>query len=97
MLILITYDVSTLEKGGQLRLRQVAKACQNFGQRVQFSVFECQVNEMQVEELEATLTSIIDEEKDSLRFYRLSEPLERNRKEFGKKKAIDLEEGVLLV
>ena len=96
MLILVTYDVSTLEKAGQQRLRRVAKACQNFGQRVQFSVFECQVNDMQLEELENTLKSIIDEDQDSLRLYRLNEPLEKNRREYGKKKAIDFE-GVLLI
>lgn len=96
MLILVTYDVSTIEKAGQQRLRRVAKVCQNFGQRVQFSVFECQVNEMQYEEILSTLGGIIDEKEDSLRIYRLNEPLEKNRRELGKKRAIDFE-GVLLV
>ena len=96
MLILVSYDVSTLEKSGRRRLRRVAKACQNFGQRVQFSVFECQVNEMQREELERILLEIIDEDEDSLRFYRLTEPLEKHRKEYGKKKAVDFEEVLLI-
>jgi CRISPR-associated protein Cas2 len=96
MLILVTYDVSTIEKAGQQRLRRVAKVCQNFGQRVQFSVFECQVNEMQYEEILSTLRGIIDEAEDSLRIYRLNEPLEKNRREIGKKRAVDFE-GVLLV
>lgn len=96
MLILVSYDVSTLEKKGRRRLRHVARACLNFGQRVQYSVFECQVNEMQYEELKNTLLDIIDDGEDSLRFYRLTEPLEKNRLEFGQKKATDFED-VLLV
>ncbi|MAE17227.1 MAG: CRISPR-associated endonuclease Cas2 [Deltaproteobacteria bacterium] len=96
MLILVSYDVSTVEKEGRRRLRRVAKACQNFGQRVQFSVFECQVNEMQREELERILLEIIDEDEDSLRFYRLTEPLEKHRQEYGKKKAVDFEDVLLL-
>jgi CRISPR-associated protein Cas2 len=96
MLILVSYDVSTVDRSGQRRLRRVSKACLNYGQRVQFSVFECQVNEMQYEELERTLLDIIDEEEDSLRLYRLTEPLDKNRKQYGKKKAVDFED-VLLV
>ncbi len=96
MLILVSYDVSTVDKAGQRRLRRVAKACQNFGQRVQYSVFECQLNEMQQEELERTLLDIVNEEEDSLRFYRLVEPVEKYRKEYGKRKAIDFEDVLLL-
>ena len=95
MLILVSYDVSTTDKAGQRRLRKVAKVCQNFGQRVQLSIFECQLNKMQYEELERTLLELIDEEEDSLRFYRLVEPLDKHRKEFGKRKAIDFEDVLL--
>lgn len=67
--ILVTYDVNTLSEDGQARLRRVATVCKNFGQRVQFSVFECRVTRAQLEELEAKLLRIIDPELDSLRIY----------------------------
>jgi CRISPR-associated protein Cas2 len=67
--ILISYDVNTLTKEGRSRLRRVAKACQNFGQRVQFSVFECSVTETQMERLRRKTLGIIDNEEDNLRIY----------------------------
>lgn len=96
-MILVTYDVSTEDRAGQRRLRRVAKTCENYGQRVQYSVFECRVNLMQYESLSAELLQIIDENADSLRFYRLQEPLKTNIKEFGKKKAMDFVEGTLIL
>lgn len=69
MLVLITYDVSTIEKDGRTRLRRVAKMCQNYGQRVQLSVFECIVDPAQFALLRQKLIDIISMEKDSLRFY----------------------------
>ena len=96
MLILVSYDVSTIDNTGKRRLARIAKACQNFGQRVQYSVFECQVNEMQREELQRTLLDLIDEEEDSLRFYRLAEPLEKHRQEYGKNKATNFEDILIL-
>ena len=96
MLILITYDVSTETAAGRKRLRQVAKICQNYGQRVQKSVFECKVDQAGYEQLQAELLRVIDEKEDSLRFYRLTEPLSRNVKEFGKFNAIDFE-GPLII
>ena len=96
MLILVTYDVNTETEAGRKRLRRVAKTCQNFGQRVQYSVFECQVNVEQYETLERLLLAIIDEEKDNLRFYRLTEPLDRNVKEYGKFRATDFKAPLLI-
>ncbi len=91
MLIIVTYDVSTETAAGRKRLRRVAKVCESVGQRVQKSVFECQVNLMQYEELERRLLAEIDEKEDNLRLYRLTEPTECRVKEYGKFKAIDFE------
>ncbi|MDP2786582.1 MAG: CRISPR-associated endonuclease Cas2 [Pseudomonadota bacterium] len=96
MLIIVTYDVSTETPAGRKRLRRVAKACEAMGQRVQKSVFECQVNEMQFEQLERTLLAEIDEKEDNLRFYRITEPVEVRVKQFGTFRSIDFE-GPLLV
>ena len=71
MLMLVTYDVSTEDAAGRRRLRRVAKACKDYGQRVQFSVFECQVDPAQWVALRARLVGEIDPATDSLRFYRL--------------------------
>ena len=71
MLVLITYDVSTADADGKRRLRHVAKKCVAHGQRVQNSVFECSLDAAQLRLLQAELTTLIDPEKDSLRFYLL--------------------------
>ena len=71
MLVLITYDVNTEDAAGRKRLRQIAKQCVNYGQRVQCSVFECLLDTAQCKKLQAKLLSIMDPEKDSLRFYQL--------------------------
>jgi CRISPR-associated protein Cas2 len=71
MHLLICYDVSTLTAAGRRRLRKVATACQNFGQRVQYSVFECTVSETNLERLRGRLLEIIDPTEDSLRIYHL--------------------------
>lgn len=71
MMVLITYDVNTVIESGQRRLRKVAKECQNYGQRVQNSVFECVLNEAQFIQLQNRLSLIIDKKLDSIRFYRL--------------------------
>lgn len=91
MLVIVCYDVSTETKEGRRRLRQVARACEGVGQRVQKSVFECQVNAMQFEELERKLLSVIELGEDCLRFYRLNEPVALNVKEHGKFKAVDFD------
>ena len=71
MLVLITYDVNTETSAGKTRLRKVAKQCVNYGRRVQNSVFECILDATQCVQLKASLIELIDEEKDSLRFYYL--------------------------
>jgi CRISPR-associated protein Cas2 len=96
MNILITYDVSTETADGRRRLRKVALACLNFGQRVQKSVFECSVNEMQYEEVMRRLLEIIEEKEDSLRVYRLVEPREKYVQVYGVNTAIDFEEPLVL-
>ena len=96
MMILVTYDVSTETPQGRRRLRRVAKVCKNYGQRVQKSVFECKVDQAGVEALQRQLRKEIDEQEDNLRFYRLTEPLDRNILEFGKFRAVDFD-GPLIV
>ena len=96
MLIIVTYDVSTETPAGRRRLRRVAKACEAVGQRVQKSVFECQVNQMQFEQLERTLLGEIDDKEDNLRFYRITEPVEVRIKQYGNFRSVDFE-GPLLV
>lgn len=71
MLMLITYDIATGDAAGRRRLRRVARLCQDFGQRVQYSVFECQVDPAQWAMLRNRLVNEIDQRMDSLRFYRL--------------------------
>jgi len=96
MNILITYDVSTETAAGRKRLRKVALACQDFGQRVQKSVFECSVSEVQYEEVMRRLLEIIEEKEDSLRVYRLIEPKEKYVQVYGVNTAIDFEEPLVL-
>lgn len=96
MLIIATYDVSTETPEGRRRLRRVAKVCLRYGQRVQKSVFECQVDQMQYEELERALLAEIDLDEDNLRFYRLTEPHELRVKQYGVFRSLDFD-GPLVV
>jgi len=96
MLVIVSYDVSTETPAGRRRLRRVARVCEGTGQRVQKSVFECQVNLVQFEELERRLLAEIDATEDSLRFYRLTEPVELHVREYGKFKAVDFEAPLVL-
>jgi CRISPR-associated protein Cas2 len=96
MLIIATYDVSTETPAGRRRLRRVAKVCERVGQRVQKSVFECRVDQMQYEELERALLAEIDLEEDNLRFYRLTEPHELRVKQYGVFRSVDFD-GPLVV
>jgi len=96
MLVVVTYDVSTETSSGRRRLRRVAKTCESMGQRVQKSVFECQVNEMQYEQLIRDLLAEIDEAEDSLRFYRITEPTEVRVRQYGKTRSIDFEAPLLV-
>jgi CRISPR-associated protein Cas2 len=91
MLIIVTYDVSTETSAGRKRLRRVAKVCESVGQRVQKSVFECQVDEMQLEKLERRLLAEIDEAEDNLRLYRLTEPAHLRVKQYGNFRSTDFE------
>lgn len=91
MLIIVTYDVSTETAEGRRRLRRVARTCERVGQRVQKSVFECQVDDMQFEQLERDLLAEIDEAEDSLRFYRLTEPSAIRVKQYGTYRSIDFD------
>jgi CRISPR-associated protein Cas2 len=91
MLIIVTYDVSTETRQGRRRLRRVAKVCESMGQRVQKSVFECQVNDMQFEQLERVLLAEIDEQEDNLRFYRITEPVEVRVKQYGAFRSVDFD------
>lgn len=96
MLIIVTYDVSTETAAGRKRLRRVAKVCESMGQRVQKSVFECQVNEMQFEQLERDLLAEIDEKEDNLRFYRITEPVEVRVRQHGVFRSVDFEGPLIL-
>lgn len=91
MLMLITYDVNTQDAAGRRRLRRVAKACRDFGQRVQFSVFECEVDPAQWTALRARLIGEIDQSTDSLRFYHLGANASRRIEHVGAKPALDLD------
>ncbi|MGI6742121.1 MAG: CRISPR-associated endonuclease Cas2 [Eubacteriales bacterium] len=86
MLVLITYDVNTEDAAGRKRLRKIAKACVNYGQRVQNSVFECSVDGAQCRVLQSKLCSLMDNEKDSLRFYYLGNNYQNKIEHFGAKK-----------
>jgi len=96
VLVLVTYDVNTLEEGGKKRLRQVARACVDFGQRVQYSVFEIEVDPAQWAKLKFRLESIIRPEFDSLRYYYLGANWQRKIEHFGAKSASDFG-GTLIV
>ena len=85
MLGVIAYDVNTEDSAGQKRLRKIAKQCVNYGQRVQNSVFECEVDAAQYRMLKVKLCAIMDEEKDSLRFYNLGNRSQSRIEHFGVK------------
>ncbi len=94
--ILICYDVDTLTKEGRRRLRRVAQVCKNFGQRVQFSVFECRVSRVQFENLEAKLLGVINTERDSLRIYTLSGGRDRCLRVYGIDRYQDFDEPIVV-
>ena len=96
MLVLVTYDVSIVTDDGQRRLRRVAKACKDYGQRVQFSVFECEVDPAQWAVLRQRLIDEIDPEVDSLRFYFLGSNWRRRIEQIGAKQSYD-PDGPLIV
>ncbi len=89
MLVLVTYDVNTETAAGQRRLRQVAKVCEDFGQRVQNSVFECLVDPARWVVLRGRLADLMDPGKDSLRFYFLGKNWQRRVEHLGAKPTYD--------
>lgn len=89
-MVLITYDVETVTPSGAKRLRRVAKECQNYGQRVQNSVFECVVTEAQFALLKSSLVSKIDKEKDSIRFYFLGNNWNNRIEHIGQQTSFDV-------
>jgi CRISPR-associated protein Cas2 len=96
MLVLITYDVRTDDEAGRRRLRRIARLCENHGQRVQFSVFECLVDPALWTTLRAALVAEMNEREDSLRFYFLGANWKRRVEHVGAKPGYD-PEGLLLV
>lgn len=96
MYILITYDVDTTNKDGARRLRCVAKACQNYGQRVQNSVFECELTEAQLATLKDIVSNIIDREKDSIRIYFLHKNEARRIELIGKETSFKIDDVMII-
>ena len=96
MLVLISYDVNTADAAGHKRLRQIAKQCVNYGQRVQNSVFECVLDAAQCRQLQHKLCALMNPEKDSLRFYYLGNHYETKVEHFGVKAGYQAE-GVLMI
>lgn len=96
MMVLVSYDVATIDKAGARRLRRVAKICQNHGQRVQYSVFECIVEPAQWTLMRQQLVAVIDDRQDSLRFYFLGANWQRRVEHIGAKESVD-QEGPLIV
>ncbi len=96
MLILVTYDVSTVDKEGARRLQKVAKTCLNYGQRVQNSVFECLVDNEHWLKLRQELVGLIDPDVDSLRFYFLGKNWKHRVEHIGAKSSLDLEGPLVL-
>jgi CRISPR-associated protein Cas2 len=96
MMVVVSYDVSTVEEDGQRRLRKIAKICKNYGRRVQFSVFECSVDPAQWAFLRDKLIREADLEQDSLRFYFLGANWKRRVEHVGVKKSLDPDEPLVV-
>lgn len=96
MFILIAYDVSTTDRAGQRRLRQVARACKDYGTRAQKSLFECQLGKTEWAALRSRLLKVIDPKQDSLRFYYLDEDAKDNAEHHGVGEPVDLNEPLVL-
>ena len=96
MLVLITYDVNTEDPAGRKRLRQIARQCVNYGQRVQNSVFECLLDSAQCRILQHKLVQIMDQDRDSLRFYYLGKKYENKIEHFGCKQTYLPEETLMI-
>lgn len=96
MYILVTYDVQTDTLAGQRRLRKVARLCMDYGQRVQNSVFECILTEMQLAELKHELESVMDVTNDSIRIYFLNKNENKRVITIGKNDAVDVESTLIV-
>lgn len=96
MLVLVTYDVESVSPRGQRRLQQVAKACQNYGQRVQNSVFECVVDYTQYTRLKLELKSIMDQQCDTIRFYNLGNNYSAKVETLGVMRGVNVEEELII-
>lgn len=96
MMVLVSYDVSTLTIAGRGRLRRISKACQNYGKRVQFSVFELEVEPAQWILIRQRLLELIDGDVDSLRFYHLGSKWQGKVEHVGAKPALDLNGPLIL-
>ncbi len=96
MMVLVSYDVATTDDDGQRRLRRVAKICKNYGQRVQYSIFECLVDPAQWTLLRKKLEDQIDPTKDSLRYYFLGANWQKRVEHVGAKPTFN-QEGLLIV
>ena len=96
MLVLITYDVSTQTPEGKKRLRQVARQCVNYGQRVQNSVFECVLDATQLTMVKNMLSKIINVEEDSLRFYNLGNNYSSRVDHIGSKPSFSVEDALVI-
>lgn len=95
-MVLVSYDVVVTSPGGKTRLRRVAKECQNYGQRVQYSVFECVVDPAQWTKLKNKLESVIDREQDSLRYYFLGSNYKKRVEHVGAKATLDIEGPIIV-
>ncbi|MCW5651674.1 MAG: CRISPR-associated endonuclease Cas2 [Ramlibacter sp.] len=96
MMVLVSYDVSTLDKAGARRLRRIARVCQNFGQRVQMSVFEIEIDTARWVKLQNELRDLIDPTTDSLRFYYLGKSWQQKVEHVGAKPTLDLNAPLVL-
>ena len=96
MLVIVCYDVNTETRAGRRRLRRVAKVCESVGQRVQMSVFECQINLAGMEDIERRLLREIDLNLDCLRLYRMADTRGCEVREHGRFKATDFDEPLVL-
>ena len=95
-MVLVSYDVATSDKAGARRLRRIAKICQNNGQRVQYSVFECLVDPAQWTAMRQSLIDVMDDTQDSLRFYFMGSNWKNRVEHVGAKEAVDMEGPLIL-
>jgi CRISPR-associated protein Cas2 len=96
MHVLISYDMAVTSEGGQRRLRRVAKVCENHGQRVQNSVFECLLDQARLEQVRRKLLDIMDKKQDSIRIYKLGREWNERAEHYGVRPSFD-PSGLLIV